>query len=68
MLASLLGKDAAHIAYLLAGGADKDRLTFQDKYKDGNELLQEGWIDLAGRIVLQAVAKLARCLDLELDI
>ena len=36
--------------------------------EDGNELLQEGWIYRAGRIVLQAVAKLARGLDLELDI
>jgi len=64
----MLSKDAILITYLLAGSADKNRLTFQDSDEDGNELLQEGWIVLARRIVLQAVAKLARGLDLELNI
>jgi hypothetical protein len=63
-----LSKDAAIIIYLFTGSADKNRLTLQDSDEDGNEFLQEGWIKMAGRIVLQAVAKLARGLDLELDI
>lgn len=63
-----LMKCPERITHLLARSTDKNRLALQNIDEDGYKLLEKGRIDHAGRIVLQAVSKLVRSLNLEFDI